>query len=116
MYFNDPPAADLPAVIELDTRVHRRNDGRYARRIDQVVQVIGALLILVAYAAAQFGALNQRSRVYLVLNLVGSAALTLLAWREEQWGFLLLEGVWALVSLWGLVRVQRGRPPAEVHP
>ena len=38
---------------------------------------------------------NQRSRVYLVLNLVGSAVLTLLAWREEQWGFLLLEEVWA---------------------
>jgi hypothetical protein len=79
----------------------------------QVVQVVGALLILAAYAAAQFGALNQRSRVYLVLNLIGSALLTLLAWREEQWGFLLLEGVWALVSLWGLVQVQRadtGRP------
>jgi hypothetical protein len=88
----------------------------YARPMDQVVQVIGALLILVAYAAAQFGRLNQRSRVYLVLNLVGSAVLTLLAWQEEQWGFLLLEGVWALVSLWGLVQVQRGQPPAEVHP
>jgi hypothetical protein len=84
--------------------------------MDQVVQVIGALLILVAFAAAQFGALNQRSRLYLVLNLVGSAVLTLVAGREEQWGFLLLEGVWAVVSLWGLVRVQRGRPPAEVHP
>jgi hypothetical protein len=84
--------------------------------MDQVVQVIDALLILVAYAASQFGALNQRSRVYLVLNLGGSALLTLLAWREEQWGFLLLEGVWALVSLWGLVQVQRGHPPAEMHP
>ena len=84
--------------------------------MDQVVQVVGALLILVAYAAAQFGALSQRSRLYLVLNLVGSSVLALLAWREEQWGFLLLEGVWALVSLWGLAQVQRGHPPADVHP
>jgi hypothetical protein len=84
--------------------------------MDQVVQVLGALLILVAYAAAQFGALDQHSRVYLVLNLIGSAVLALLAWREEQWGFLLLEGVWAVVSLWALVRVQRGESPAELHP
>jgi hypothetical protein len=77
--------------------------------MDQLVQVIGALLILSAYAAAQFGAMDPHSRVYLVLNLVGSAVLAVLAWEERQWGFLLLEFVWAAVSLWGLVQTWRGR-------
>ena len=76
--------------------------------MDQAVQIAGALLILAAYAAAQFGVLDQLSRPYLVLNLLGSALLAVLAWREEQLGFLLLEAVWALVSAWSLVRVLRG--------
>ena len=57
-----------------------------------------------AFAAAQLGHLDQSSRLYLVLNLVGSVILAVLAWYEEQLGFLLLEGVWALVSAWGLAR------------
>lgn len=83
--------------------------------MDQVIQVIGALLILAAYAAAQFGVLDQHSRSYLVLNLVGSAILAVLAWTEQQWGFLLLEAVWALLSAWGLAQVLRGRAPASAH-
>ncbi|MGH3085642.1 MAG: CBU_0592 family membrane protein [Gaiellaceae bacterium] len=77
----------------------------------QLAQVVGALLILAAYALAQFGALNQRSYWYIGLNLVGATALAILAWHEEQWGFLLLEGVWALVSAVALVtRVRRPQP------
>jgi hypothetical protein len=77
----------------------------------QLAQVVGALLILVAYALAQFGVLNQRSYWYIGLNLAGATALAILAWREEQWGFLLLEGVWALVSAVALVtRVRRPQP------
>jgi hypothetical protein len=83
--------------------------------MEQVIQVVGALLILAAFAAAQFGLLRLDSRSYLVLNLVGSAILAWLAWEERQWGFLLLETVWALVSLWSLVRVARGLPVAGAH-
>ncbi|HXS47728.1 MAG TPA: hypothetical protein VN756_09735 [Solirubrobacterales bacterium] len=70
--------------------------------MDQLVQIAGALLILVAFTAAQFGAMDPHSRIYLVLNFLGSVVLAVLAWRERQWGFLLLESVWAAVSLWGL--------------
>jgi hypothetical protein len=77
--------------------------------MDQVFQVIGALLILAAFAAAQFGFLNQRSMTYLVLNVVGSAILAWLALVDRQWGFLLLEGVWALVSLIGIGQRLIGR-------
>ncbi len=77
--------------------------------MDQVFQVIGAVLILAAYAAAQFRLLDQRSYPYIIFNLVGSAILAVLAWEERQWGFLLLETVWALVSLWSLVAAWRRR-------
>jgi hypothetical protein len=78
--------------------------------VAQLAQVIGAVLILAAYALAQFGVLNQRSYWYIGLNLVGAAALAILAWHEKQWGFLLLEGVWALVSAVALVQRLRGEP------
>ena len=83
--------------------------------MDQVIQVVGALLILAGFTAAQFGWLRVDSLTYLVLNLVGSVVLAWLAFVEHQWGFVLLETVWALVSGWSLVRLSRGLPVAGSH-
>jgi len=71
--------------------------------VDQVVQIVGALLILAAFTAVQLERMRPDSRLYLALNLAGSAILAVLAVSAEQWGFVLLEGVWAIVSAWGLV-------------
>ena len=81
--------------------------------MDQLVQVFGSLLILLAFVAAQRGALTADSRSYLLLNLVGSTILAILAAHERQWGFLLLETCWALASGQGLIqRLSAPRPRA----
>ena len=73
--------------------------------MDQLIQIVGALLILTAFAAVQFERMRPDSRLYLALNLAGSAILAVLAVIAAQWGFVLLEGVWAIVSAWGLVSI-----------
>jgi len=57
--------------------------------------------------------LDVRSRLYLVLNFVGAAVLFAVALAGSQWGFVMLEVVWAAVSLWSLVQSLRGRQPSS---
>jgi hypothetical protein len=79
----------------------------------QVIQIVGALIILAAFAGTQLGELESDSRLYLLLNLVGSVVLAILAVVEGQIGFILLEGVWAIVSGWSLFVIlgEEASPP-----
>jgi hypothetical protein len=78
--------------------------------MDQIIQIVGAILILSGFIGAQVKAMSPQSLLYLVLNLVGSIVLTIVAFIGTDWGFVLLEGVWAMVSFWGLLKVLRGEP------
>ena len=75
----------------------------------QLISVAGALAILVAYAANQLRYMGPSNLSYALLNFAGSIVLAVVAVLEEQWGFLLLEGIWALVSLWATMKLLRGR-------
>lgn len=73
----------------------------------QIISLFGAAGLLYAYVAAQMGRMRHDSAVYNALNAVGSALLAWVAIHDQRWGFILLEGVWALVSLPALFRAVR---------
>jgi hypothetical protein len=70
----------------------------------QTVSLLGSLLILTAFVGGQLRKLKPSDLSYVLLNLAGSSLLAVVAVLEKQWGFVLLEGVWALVSLWSAVK------------
>ncbi|GHO50666.1 CBU_0592 family membrane protein [Ktedonospora formicarum] len=76
-----------------------------------ILQIVGALMVLGGFALSQFRVLSQQSYPYLLLNVIGSGVLAILAALDFQWGFLMLEGGWALVSCWSVfARIREGIP------
>jgi len=73
------------------------------------------LLILVAFAGLQRGTMKPNEPLYLGLNLVGALILTAAAIIDFDWGFLLLEVVWSIVSAWSLLQLARGREVGATH-
>ncbi|HWX55334.1 MAG TPA: hypothetical protein VN176_12150 [Verrucomicrobiae bacterium] len=80
--------------------------------LTQVISFAGALLVLLGYAGEQFGWMNARRPVYNVLNAAGAAILVMIALRPFQLGFVVMEGAWVAISIYGLVRALRPRPGA----
>lgn len=67
--------------------------------------LLGAALILLAYALVQARRLDPHRAPALVMNLLGPGlVMASLAQRFNLAAFL-LEAAWALVALWGLVRL-----------
>ena len=70
----------------------------------QVVSLAGAAMILVAYVAIARGWLKPTHKSYSLLNLIGALLLLYVAIVDQRMGFILLESMWALVSIPPLFR------------
>lgn len=73
----------------------------------QAMSLVGALMVLAAYAASQSGKLSRADISYNLLNLVGSALLGIVAVIDRRLGFILLESAWALLSIPPLLKRPR---------
>ena len=77
--------------------------------LSQVMSMIGAVLLLSAFGGQQLKKLSEDMVSYQLMNLVGGTLLCLAAIGVRQSGLILVEGTWALISVFGLIRVLRLR-------
>jgi hypothetical protein len=78
--------------------------------VNDLLQIVGALLLVGAFAAAQIGWLRPHDLRYLLANLAGGLILLVIAAAAGQPGFMITNGFWSLISVWGLFQVLRRAP------
>lgn len=75
----------------------------------QLFSFLGAILILVAYAAHQMKWMDSRKPLYNILNAIGSAILAYMSFFPFRLGFAVMEIVWVGISIFAIVRSARER-------
>ncbi|TNJ47164.1 CBU_0592 family membrane protein [Tamlana fucoidanivorans] len=65
---------------------------------------VGVFQILIAYTLNVSGRLNNNSLTFILLNLFGAVLACLASVLMKYMPFILLEGVWSMVSLIALIK------------
>lgn len=68
---------------------------------------IGVFQILLAYILNVSGKLNKRSIIFILLNLIGASMACLASVLMKYFPFIILEGVWTIVSLITLIKYKK---------
>ncbi len=71
---------------------------------DEIMGAIGVGLLLLAFFANTFNIIANEGKIFFVLNIIGSGIACYASWLIHYWPFVILEGMWCIVSLGGLVR------------
>lgn len=72
--------------------------------LEQLISLVGASLILLAYFANIKGWMGPRDRAYNLMNLLGGLLLFWIAVVDRRAGFMVLELTWALIAIPPLFR------------
>jgi hypothetical protein len=77
----------------------------------QIISLLGALIVLTAYVGHQlkWKIFDPDNYLYNIFNSVASFLLVYAAFYPIQAGFILMEGVWGIVSIYTLIRVYKSK-------
>jgi len=75
----------------------------------EIIGTIGVGLILVAYFCNIFGWINGKGNLFFILNIIGASLACYASLLINYTPFIILEGIWSLVSLLGLVKSVKGK-------
>lgn len=70
----------------------------------QIIGLLGPLFLLGAYALLSSGKLVATSPLYQVLNLLGASVMAWVGITTNVWSVWVLNGIWSLIALLGLIR------------
>ncbi len=71
------------------------------------IGAVGVFMILVAYFCNTFKLISGEGRLFFSLNTIGAGLACYASYLIPYWPFVILEGVWTLVSLVGLIKTTR---------
>ena len=74
---------------------------------NEIVGTIGVGLILIAYYLNTAGMVIKNGKLFYVMNIVGAALACYASWLIAFVPFVVLEGAWTLVSIYGLMKAMR---------
>ncbi len=69
-----------------------------------IIGSLGVTLLLFAFALNLFKLIKQDNLFYMLLNIIGAALSCYASVLIEYMPFIILEGTWALVALFGLIK------------
>ena len=74
---------------------------------NDIVGGIGVGIILIAYYLNTASLIIKNGKLFYVLNIIGAAVACYASWLIDYWPFIVLEGMWTLVSIYGLMRTMK---------
>ena len=74
---------------------------------NEIVGTIGVGLILIAYYLNTAGIVIKNGKLFYVMNIVGAALACYASWLIAFVPFVVLEGAWTLVSIYGLIKTMK---------
>ena len=74
---------------------------------NDIIGSIGVGIILVAYYLNTAGLIIKNGKLFYVMNVLGAAVACYASWLIDYWPFIILEGMWTLVSIYGLMRTMK---------
>ncbi|MDQ6736639.1 MAG: hypothetical protein M3Z30_02920 [Gemmatimonadota bacterium] len=81
----------------------------------QTLSLMGAALLLIGFVAMQMRRMRNDGALFNALNFTGSGLLAWVAIHDRRVGFIILEVVWALVSIPPMYRALKGGATAPAR-
>lgn len=76
---------------------------------NDLIGTIGVALILMAYFMNTVRMIPVNGKLFYVMNIIGAALACYASFLIAYWPFVILEGAWTMVSIYGMMRTMKIR-------